>query len=139
MSEAKLAPMIFGHGQPETEIGGYLVAKELMEKINSFTAIVCSNDAMAAGVIAAFGERGISVPSDVSIVGYDNTPNTSDYFMKLTTVDDMGLPVGRETAKLLLQRIGGQAPKKPVKVSIPCVLIERQSTAKPRKGAIKLN
>ncbi|MEY4436965.1 MAG: hypothetical protein RL100_429 [Actinomycetota bacterium] len=138
MTEKKLTPIIYGHGQPETEIGGYLVAKELIEKINSFTAIICSNDAMAAGVIAAFGEREISVPSDVSIVGYDNTPNTSDYFMKLTTVDDMGLPVGRETARLLLERIGGATPKKSVKVSIPCVLVERNSTTKPRKQNIKL-
>lgn len=135
--EKNLPSIIFGHGQPETEIGGYLVAKEMIEKINSFTAIACSNDAMAAGVISAFTEKGIRVPEDVSIVGFDNSPITSDYFMKLTTVDDMGLPVGRETARLLLERISGNAPKRPAHIVIPCALIERNSTAKPRKSAIK--
>ena len=130
MTEQGLDANVMGHGAPTTEIGGYLIAKEILDSGQEFTAISTTNDAQAAGVLAAFKERGVRVPEDVSLIGYDNSPITSEYFLKLSTIDEMGVHVGREAARILLERMNS-APRKPrTIVSIAPQLAVRASTAK---------
>jgi DNA-binding LacI/PurR family transcriptional regulator len=124
---------VFGLGEPTTEIGGYMGAMEMLKSGETFTAIYAANDYMAAGAMSALGERGFKVPEDVSIVGYDNSPIASDFLLKLTTIDEQGIPVGRQTASLLLERIGGTAKYTPRTILIKPTLIPRSTVAKPKK------
>lgn len=132
MSPITKEPMVFGSGEPTTEIGGYMGAMELLKSGKKFTAIFAANDYMAAGAWAALREKKIRVPEDVSIIGYDNSPIASEFMLKLTTIDEQGIPVGRQTASLLLERIGHKGSAKPKKILIKPTLIERTSTAAPK-------
>lgn len=141
MTKLGLEPRVFGYGQPSTEIGGYLVAKELIENKEDFTAIATENDAQAAGVWAVFKENGIRVPEDVSLIGYDNSPITSDYFLKMTTIDENGIQIGREAARILLERMNKDSKKALRTVTIAPQLVVRETTgpakAAPKKRAAK--
>lgn len=134
MKDAILDDMIFGNGQPTTEIGGYMGTMELLKSGKKFTAIYAANDYMAAGAWSALRENGLTVPEDVSLVGYDNAPIASDFLLKLTTVDEQGIPVGRQTASLLLERIGSKGIYKPKSILIKPTLVPRTSVAKPKSA-----
>lgn len=122
-------PIVFGEGQPTTEIGGYLGAKELLASGLEFSGVFAANDYMAAGAWSAMREENIQVPEDVSLAGYDNTPIASDFMLKLTTVDEQGVPVGLEAAKILLERIAKTGSLEPKNVSIKPTLVLRSTTA----------
>lgn len=133
-----LENLVFGTNQPTTEIGGYMGAKELLLSGKKFTAIFAANDYMAAGAISALAEAGLKVPDDVSVVGYDDAPIAADYMLKMTTVDDMGISIGRNAAMRILERLGapaGSAAAKPKKILLQPDLVIRNSTrALPKRG-----
>jgi len=129
--ELNFDPMVFGEGQPTTEIGGYLGTKEMLSSGRKFTAAFAANDYMAAGAWSALREENIQVPQHVSLAGYDNTPIASEFMLKLTTVDEQGVPVGLESAKILLERMGRKRGSPPKNVLIKPTLVLRSTTAKP--------
>jgi DNA-binding LacI/PurR family transcriptional regulator len=133
MKRLALQPQVFGEGQPTTEIGGYMGARELIESKQKFTAVFAANDYMAAGAWSLFKEHGISAPDDISLVGYDDAPIASEFMLKLTSVDEQGVPVGRRAARMLLERIGSKTQSKPKRELITPTLILRDSTAKPKR------
>lgn len=131
MGERGLTPLVFGIDEPTDEIGGYRATRELLESGATFTAIYAANDTIAAGAISALRERGLEVPRDVSIVGYDNSPMAADFMFKLTSVDDMGLAIGHRAAERILERLAatpGSAAGKPAKILLEPNLVVRQST-----------
>ncbi|MFM1844777.1 MAG: hypothetical protein RI917_95 [Actinomycetota bacterium] len=132
IASKRLKALVFGQEQPTNEIGGYMAARELLESGQEFTAIVTANDYMAAGVWSTFREAGIRVPQDVSLSGYDNSPIASDYLLKLTTVDEEGIQVGRRAAELLLARFSESKQSKSKQVWVRPSLIIRESTRKPK-------
>lgn len=70
-----------------TREGGYAAARELLSGVKRPTAIVSSNDDMALGVIDYCADHGLSVPMDVSVVGFDNVPEAATCRPRLTTVE----------------------------------------------------
>ncbi len=91
------------------------------------TAIFASNDEMAAGVYQGARQLGLSVPDDLSIIGFDDTPVSSRLWPPLTTVHWPILEMGRAAArKLLLGAVDGD-------VVVPAHLVERNSAAPPRR------
>ena len=128
MLKRRLTSQIFGAGNPTSEIGGYLAAKELVNSGKEFTAIVAANDYMAAGAISAMLEEGLSVPDDISVAGYDNSPISSEYLLKLTTIDEEGALVGRKAVELLLSRFSQSAPSGERRVRVKPTFIGRDST-----------
>jgi DNA-binding LacI/PurR family transcriptional regulator len=106
------------------ELGGRLAAEP------GLTAIFCGNDTMALGVIRALAERGLRVPDDVSIVGFDDVPEAGFYLPPLTTVrQDFG-EVGRQALSTLVDRMSGAIPAGP-RVRVAPLLIVRASAADP--------
>jgi DNA-binding LacI/PurR family transcriptional regulator len=94
------------------------------------TAIFCGNDTMALGVMRALAERGLRVPADVSIVGFDDVPEAGYYVPPLTTVrQDFG-EVGRQALSTLIDRMSG-AIAADVRVRVAPELIVRDSAARP--------
>jgi len=66
--------------------GGWHAAEELVKSGHKFTAVFCANDEMAVGALSYFHEAGMSVPRDVSVLGYDDTPSTEFSAPRLTSV-----------------------------------------------------
>ena len=95
-----------------------------------FTAVFSANDQMALGVMHALGTRGISIPGDVSVVGFDDIPEAEHFTPPLTTVRQDFAELGRTMMSTLLEVILdeslAEAPH-PVPVLVP-----RESTAPPR-------
>lgn len=69
------------------------------------TAIVCINDMLAYGVIDSLRERGISVPEDVSVLGFDNLFYSRLTGVSLTTVDQHTEMLARSAVEVLLQKL----------------------------------
>jgi DNA-binding LacI/PurR family transcriptional regulator len=94
------------------------------------TAIFAANDQMALGIIAALREVGRRVPEDVSVVGFDDLPESAFIDPPLTSVrQDFG-ELGRRTMSLLERVLGGE--KDPTAELVPTSLVVRSSTAAPR-------
>lgn len=75
-------PPILGDWLADT---GYRIGLELADRVD-FTAVVAGNDSMAIGLMHAFRERGVRVPEDVSVVGFDDIPEAKHMWPPLTTM-----------------------------------------------------
>ncbi|MDI6642333.1 MAG: substrate-binding domain-containing protein, partial [Elusimicrobiota bacterium] len=109
---------------------GYLSVKKYLEEHElNFTAIFAANDQMAIGAIKALNDRGITVPDDVSIVGFDNSYMSPYVIPPLTTIKQRREEMGKIATELLLDRIAFQNKKErtPRQIIIPVELIKRES------------
>ena len=93
------------------------------------TAIFACNDAMAIGAIAALRQRGLRVPEDVSVVGFDNVSLGAFFDPPLTTLATPIVEAGQRLCQLLLDRINGQLPPEAQRVTVRGELVVRGSTA----------
>lgn len=92
------------------------------------SAILASNDDMAAGAIFEARGRGMSVPGDLSIAGFDDTRFASRIWPPLTTVRQPITQMAETAAGLLIGRLNGNAPEAPGK-PFECEVVIRESTA----------
>jgi len=109
---------------------GFGAAIELLNRGSEFTALVCYNDVSAFGAIRALMDRGLRVPHDVSVVGFDDVQSAAFHNPSLTTIRQPLRQMGGVAARILLQRIRGQATF-PDSVPILPELVIRESTAPP--------
>ncbi|MBC8085808.1 MAG: LacI family DNA-binding transcriptional regulator [Phycisphaerae bacterium] len=100
------------------------------------TAIFVANDLAALGALSALSERGLRVPDDISVVGYDNTALAAVSQINLTTVDQPRPDMGRTAVTLLLERLGGRRDAAR-HVLLPPKLVVRGTTA-PWRSTSKL-
>jgi DNA-binding LacI/PurR family transcriptional regulator len=91
------------------------------------TAVLCMSDELALGAIRAANELGLSVPAEVSIVGFDDTPAAHWSDPPLTTVRQDLVAKGRHAGELALRMLNGVRPGKPVTIDVE--LQVRGSTA----------
>jgi len=105
---------------------GYERTKQLLEKGLNFTAIFAYNDMMAFGAMQAIKEKGLRIPEDIGLVGYDDIPFSSLISPALTTIRLKKQELGAESVKLLLSRINGNR-KKTKKVMLGVELQIRES------------
>lgn len=82
-------------------------AKYLLSLKNPPTAIMCANDSMAIGAIKVVREKGLKVPDDISVVGFDDITVASKVFPSLTTVAAPVDDIARKTVRMLLEMIDG--------------------------------
>ncbi len=81
---------------------GVLATEALLARGQSFSAIFAANDQMAAGVRLALFRKGIRIPQDISLVGFDNQPESAYMTPPLTTVRQPSDELGEEAAKFML-------------------------------------
>jgi LacI family transcriptional regulator len=115
---------------------GYLLTKELLGLDDRPTAIFTGNDRMAMGAYAAINESGLLIPSDISVIGFDNQTYLADALMPgLTTIQLPHLEMGAWAVTRLLEVIDSQnsEPLKQMGQVIACPLVIRDSVAPPRK------
>jgi LacI family transcriptional regulator len=112
---------------------GYQAALRLFDLDDRPTAIVAINDILALGVLRAASDRGLRVPQDLSIVGYDDMPAAQYLVPRLTTASKDSVQMGREAVRLALSRI--ENPGQPSRVvAIPTQFIVRESTGPAPSG-----
>jgi len=94
-------------------------------------AVFCGNDQIARGVVDALRERGLRVPEDVGVIGFDNWEIVAAATRPpLTTVDMNLTALGREAGLTLLSLVDGK-PVEPGIRKLPCRLVVRQSCGRP--------
>ncbi len=114
-----------------TEEGGYSGAQRLLRLDPAPTAIFASNDLAAVGALNAVEEAGLAVPSDVSLVGYDNTALASLRHISLTTINQPRRQIGEMAMRAILRRIDKNQARAKRSVVEPR-LVARDTTAPPR-------
>ncbi|MEE2521950.1 LacI family DNA-binding transcriptional regulator [Pseudarthrobacter sp. J75] len=107
---------------------GYELGRRLASDRNA-TAVFVGNDQMALGVLRAFHEAGVAVPDDVSVVGFDDQPESGYFSPPLTTVRQDFEELGRRCIELMLRQIEDGAATGSVVVAPE--LVARKSTAAP--------
>jgi LacI family transcriptional regulator, galactose operon repressor len=112
-----------------SEDGGYQAALEAFDRAEPPTAIFAGADIAALGVLRAAEERGILVPEDLTVVGYDNIYMSTINRVSLTTVDQSGHHTGEASVWLLLERINGRT--EPQQVVLTPELIVRGTSGPP--------
>ena len=109
-----------------TQPTGFAAARELLELADPPTAIFATNDLSAFGVVEAVKHRGLQLPGDVSVVGFDDIPMASQVFPPLTTVKRPLEQLGKTAVNLLLAKLRGEPTR--TDVTLPTQLIVRATT-----------
>ncbi|WP_426502350.1 LacI family DNA-binding transcriptional regulator [Dactylosporangium sp. McL0621] len=113
-----------------TQEGGYLGARQLLTRLHPPTAIFAGADIVAMGVMQALAEAGLAVPGDIAVAGYDNTMFADFAPVGLTSVDQGGRQLGRNAARLVLERIADPA-RPATHMTLTPTLAVRRTTAAP--------
>ena len=131
-------------GLPEPEIvygehtfaGGYESANQLLGRDRRVTAIFAGNDVIAFGCIRTAIERGIRIPDDLSIIGFDNVEMSQITSPPLTTVDQPKYEIGKAAIEMLLNMIAKDGIREPEQRVIGVRLVERQSCGRLRLAVL---
>ena len=119
-------------GEPRAE-AGHELALELLQSDAPPTALFVGNNVMTMGALTALRERGLEIPTDVSIVTFDDPPWASLVTPPLTSVRQPTYEIGRTAADLLLRRVESPDLDGEVRV-LPTELVVRASCAPARRG-----
>ncbi len=114
-----------------TADSGYRLGQQVADRKRRPTAVFAGNDQMAMGVLAAFAEAGVTVPGDVSLVGFDDIKGSEYLVPSLTTVRQDFVALGRTCIEVLVGAIGGGT--RPRHHLIAPTLIARRSSAPPSR------
>ncbi|MDC7994259.1 LacI family DNA-binding transcriptional regulator [Altibacter sp. HG106] len=110
---------------------GRKAAQKLLDDHDDVDGIFTNTDLIAVGTIAVFNERGIKVPEQVSIMGFSNWFVSQAITPSLSTVDQPGYQMGKQTFKMLRKEIKAKKNKRrftPTTVTLPTAVIKRNST-----------
>ncbi|HEV7712330.1 MAG TPA: substrate-binding domain-containing protein, partial [Asanoa sp.] len=106
--------------------GGAHGVEKLIRQRKRPDAVLCANDMMAIGALDAARERGLRVPDDLAVMGFDDIEAATLVTPQLTTIANPAREIGMACARLLLDRINGVAGP-PKEIVIPTRLVRRQS------------
>jgi LacI family transcriptional regulator len=105
---------------------GAIACEQLLARAPDITAIFAMSDEMALGAYDVAHKRGLSIPDDLSVVGYDDTTVARDVTPPLTTIRYPNSELARRAMEACLSDV----PLEPAKLLIPCELIVRKSVAR---------
>ncbi len=134
LTPAGIAPVVHRqeHGEDEQS---YRVALELLRGDDRPTAVLCFSDVIASGVVRAAHELGLDVPTDLSVVGFDDSPLARRLRPQLTTVRqdiaEKGKRSAAELTRVMAAKAAGTKPRAR-HIVLPTELVVRDSTAPPR-------
>lgn len=112
---------------------GYQLGRQIARDVaaGEATAVFCANDQMALGLYRAVNEAGLQIPTDVSVVGFDDIPEAAHFWPPLTSVAQDFHLIGEQLVAVLMQQIRS-GPRSAERVLLPLTLVERDSTAPPQ-------
>jgi DNA-binding LacI/PurR family transcriptional regulator len=126
-----LRPELVRHGAHNSAVAREL-AEQLLDERELPTAVFASSDVQAMGVLAAAAARGLRVPDDLSVIGFDDVELSA--YIGLTTVHQALFESGRLGARLLLEAVAGEIPPA-IEHALPLALVERTTTSAPLRDA----
>jgi LacI family transcriptional regulator len=110
--------------------------EKLLQHYPEMDAIFVGNDQMSLGVIQLACQRGLRIPENLGIVGFDNIPESAYFCPPLTTVQQDQYAVGKvaveETIKMINSLRRGSEQIEPVSIILPPTLVVRQSSIRPQ-------
>ena len=119
--------------------GGHKAVGALLDRSeNRPDAIFCFNDMLAMGGLSAAHERGLEVPGDVSIMGYDDTELAAFTAPPLTTVQQPAFEIGRTAAEVMIEHLDAHRPM-PRSITLEPKLIIRRSVGPAAGGLTGIN
>jgi LacI family repressor for deo operon, udp, cdd, tsx, nupC, and nupG len=121
-----VADLVVLHGDFSIE-SGRAAGERLLSRTRRPTAVFCFNDEMAIGVLQSAKERGLRVPEDLSVVGFDDIRFARYVDPPLTTIAQPMREIGERTARLLFEILNGGRTT-PASVTLPHRLVVRRST-----------
>lgn len=127
--EARASLSIAYAAEDYTFKSGILATKELLDSDNIPTAIACVSDVLALGAISEIQRRGLSVPEDISIIGFDDVDYTKMFHPFLTTISQPCYDLGITSVNVLFELIRNKGGYK--KVVLPYAIKIRETTCKP--------
>jgi DNA-binding LacI/PurR family transcriptional regulator len=107
--------------------GGAKAVQELLDRKLEFDAVLGLNDTLALGAVRALTARGIRIPDDIAVAGFDNIDEASYSSPTLTTVDPNRVHIARTAVELLVRRMAGD-DSEPEEIVAPYRLHIREST-----------
>lgn len=110
---------------------GRTAAETILSMDRPPTAVFCSADMVAFGLISALHEGGVRVPEDISVVGFDDIEMSESFVPALTTIRQNRKALGRRAGEVLLDRLSGRVASDRPEALEPVELIRRGSTAPP--------
>ncbi|MBA4420045.1 MAG: LacI family transcriptional regulator [Anaerolinea sp.] len=113
-----------------TTLSGEKAMESLLAAIEFPTAVFCFNDMMAIGAMAAIRKAGLSIPGDVSIIGFDDIELASLVVPPLTTVAQPFSEIASYATDLLIERIKGNRTEANQRVVLKARLVPRESTGR---------
>jgi LacI family repressor for deo operon, udp, cdd, tsx, nupC, and nupG len=116
---------------PSTLGGGEEALNAMLDQPVPPTAIVFANDRMAIGAMRVAHDRGIHIPGDLSITGFDDIPFAACTTPRITTVRQPIIKIGETAASLLIKWMDDVAEPAQESVTLPVELVIRESTAPP--------
>ena len=127
VAQRNLRPVFVDNvGASRTLKSGREALSRILLQVPDVDAIFCSSDLLAMGVLTEAIARGISVPQQLSIVGFGDVPYVADMVPSLTTVHINGSDIGRKAAGFLVARAEGLPVDKPI-VDVGFAIVERDS------------
>ena len=127
-----------GAAVPELMVGGdwtsrsgYQATRAMLAGSPTATAVFAANDQMALGVLRALHEGGLRVPQDVSVVGFDDVPESGYFSPPLTTVRQDFPELGKKIMALVLRVLAGEPDTSEPRVE-PLLIIRSSTAAPPR-------
>ncbi|HTU75690.1 MAG TPA: LacI family DNA-binding transcriptional regulator [Trebonia sp.] len=119
-------PELMRHGEPATKTGVW-AGGELLDLRPRPSAVVCFNDKVAVGVLEAAAARGLRVPTDLSVVGFDDIDVSRATTPRLTTVRQPLQEMGRTAVTMLVRQLDGHAHEA-LSMELETRLVVREST-----------
>ncbi|MEZ4606067.1 MAG: substrate-binding domain-containing protein, partial [Deinococcales bacterium] len=110
-----------------TQPSGFKAANKLLALGKPPTAIFAANDLSAFGVMEAIKEKGLKIPHDISVIGFDDIPMASQVYPALTTIRQPLLEMGVAAARMILAKLKGVEPPSK-RITLSTELIRRAST-----------
>jgi DNA-binding LacI/PurR family transcriptional regulator len=111
---------------------GKIAIEELLNKFPEMDAIFVGNDQMALSVLQTGAEKGIKVPDDLAVIGFDGIPESEFYSPPLSTVyqnqDELGRVAVQELVRLVDETLKDEEEVQPSQISLKPELIVRAST-----------
>ncbi len=114
--------------------GGCEAVGKLLGQSPDTTAVICANDKLAIQALRYCQNHGISVPEDLSIVGFDDIETSRHLTPPLTTIAVDKRALGEEAVEILFDRLGGGRPAdaQPISRTIAVGIVVRESTGVPK-------
>jgi LacI family transcriptional regulator len=115
---------------------GAQAIEKLFEQYSDMDSIFVANDQMALSVLQAASQKGLSIPNDLGVVGFDNIPESAFFWPSLTTIQQDQYQVAKvaveEIIKIIESAWQGLAPIQPTSILLAPTLVVRQSSLRPR-------